>query len=111
MGFTTISSELEPRKVSDMLDRLFLRFDQLAEAHDVHKVETIGDAWMVRILRRHNAFAAFRQIPLTSLLPSLRLPTQSLNLFEGRDKLRERPKRGSCQADCRVCAGCDRRRE
>jgi class 3 adenylate cyclase len=46
VGFTTISSELDPQKVSNMLHRLFNRFDALAEKHQVFKVETIGDAWM-----------------------------------------------------------------
>lgn len=46
VGFTTISSEMPPEKVSDMLHRLFAKFDSLGESHAVHKVETIGDAWM-----------------------------------------------------------------
>lgn len=46
VGFTTISSTLDPRKVANMLDRLYLKFDQLSHDHDVFKVETIGDAYM-----------------------------------------------------------------
>jgi serine/threonine protein kinase len=46
VGFTTIASILSPMKVSDMLDRLYLRFDMLSLNHDVFKVETIGDAYM-----------------------------------------------------------------
>ena len=45
-GFTTISSKLSPLQVSDMLDRLYIRFDELSRHHDVFKVETIGDAYM-----------------------------------------------------------------
>jgi guanylate cyclase, other len=46
VGFTTISSSLDPRKVADMLDRLYSVFDELSIKHDVFKVETIGDSYM-----------------------------------------------------------------
>ena len=31
-------------KVSDMLDRLYTKFDAISEEHDIFKIETIGDA-------------------------------------------------------------------
>lgn len=40
--FTTISKEISPLKVSNMLDRLYLSFDKVAQKHQVFKVETIG---------------------------------------------------------------------
>lgn len=46
VSFTEIASEMSPLKVSDMLDRLYIKFDGLSRLHDVFKVETIGDAWM-----------------------------------------------------------------
>eukprot|EP00977_Amphora_coffeiformis_P024041 scaffold14974_cov195-Amphora_coffeaeformis.AAC.48 len=46
VGFTTISSKLDPRKVANLLDRLYHKFDELSEKHDLYKVETIGDAYM-----------------------------------------------------------------
>lgn len=46
VGFTSISSELEPRKVAALLDRLYTVFDELSAKHDVFKVETIGDSYM-----------------------------------------------------------------
>uniref|UniRef100_A0A6U4U0M3 guanylate cyclase n=2 Tax=Hemiselmis andersenii TaxID=464988 RepID=A0A6U4U0M3_HEMAN len=46
VGFTDISATLTPTKVSEMLDRLYTRFDALAEEHTIYKVETIGDAYM-----------------------------------------------------------------
>lgn len=46
VGFTTISSTLSPLKISDMLDRLYSKFDELSQLHDIFKVETIGDAYM-----------------------------------------------------------------
>eukprot|EP00980_Cylindrotheca_fusiformis_P006581 scaffold1387_cov103-Cylindrotheca_fusiformis.AAC.3 len=44
--FTDISRALPPVKVCQMLDRLYLAFDALANKHEVFKVETIGDAWV-----------------------------------------------------------------
>eukprot|EP00980_Cylindrotheca_fusiformis_P013261 scaffold3373_cov137-Cylindrotheca_fusiformis.AAC.21 len=46
VGFTDISSNLDPLKISDLLDRLYHSFDALSHYHDVFKVETIGDAYM-----------------------------------------------------------------
>jgi len=46
VGFTDISTKLDPLKISDMLDRLYHSFDALSDYHDVFKVETIGDAYM-----------------------------------------------------------------
>jgi class 3 adenylate cyclase len=44
--FTDLSRMLSAEKVCDMLDRLYIAFDELANKHEVFKVETIGDAWM-----------------------------------------------------------------
>eukprot|EP00980_Cylindrotheca_fusiformis_P005534 scaffold1172_cov115-Cylindrotheca_fusiformis.AAC.9 len=44
--FTDISREMPAVKVCEMLDRLYLAFDDLANKHEVFKVETIGDAWV-----------------------------------------------------------------
>lgn len=44
--FTNISQTMSPAKVCNMLDRLYLAFDELARKHEVFKVETIGDAYM-----------------------------------------------------------------
>jgi len=46
VGFTDISAELSGVEVSDMLDRLYIQFDELSQKHNVFKVETIGDAYM-----------------------------------------------------------------
>ena len=34
---------MSAEKVSDMLDRLYLAFDALADRHGVYKIDTIGD--------------------------------------------------------------------
>jgi class 3 adenylate cyclase len=42
-GFTSFSAEIEPKKVANLLDRLYTKFDDLSHDHDLFKVETIGD--------------------------------------------------------------------
>lgn len=45
-GFTSMSNDLPINSVIDMLNDMFSRFDSLTIAHNVFKVETIGDAYM-----------------------------------------------------------------
>jgi adenylate cyclase len=47
VGFTPLSEELSARDLVDLLDRVFARWDAVAEAHGVEKIKTIGDAYMV----------------------------------------------------------------
>ena len=46
VGFTSISSALDARKVSDLLNRLFRKFDRLAYIHGVQKIDVVGDAYI-----------------------------------------------------------------
>lgn len=46
VGFTPWAQRTEPERVVAFLDALFSRFDELAEAHGLEKIKTIGDAYM-----------------------------------------------------------------
>ena len=46
VGFTKISSNISATKVSDLLRRLYARFDALAAQHGVTNIDIIGDAYM-----------------------------------------------------------------
>jgi guanylate cyclase len=47
VGFTPLSERLSASDVVALLDRVFARWDELAAAHGVEKIKTIGDAYMV----------------------------------------------------------------
>ena len=62
VGFTDISSTLPPRKVANLLDRLYHAFDELSHRHDVFKVRSccvvsIDANFMLNLVWFSNALA------------------------------------------------------
>jgi class 3 adenylate cyclase/sensor domain CHASE-containing protein len=47
VDFTTMSTQVSPEQLVNMLNEVFSAFDQLAEKHGLEKIKTIGDAYMV----------------------------------------------------------------
>jgi len=47
VGFTTLSSQMEPGKLVHLLNHIFSNFDQMAEEYQLEKIKTIGDAYMI----------------------------------------------------------------
>ncbi|KAM8902670.1 guanylate cyclase soluble subunit beta-2 isoform 8-T8 [Spinachia spinachia] len=45
--FTSICAACEPIHIVHMLNSMYSKFDRLTSIHDIYKVETIGDAYMV----------------------------------------------------------------
>ncbi|MGB3514862.1 MAG: adenylate/guanylate cyclase domain-containing protein [Elainellaceae cyanobacterium] len=47
VGFTQLSTTMLPQKLVSLLNGIFSAFDQLCEKHDLEKIKTIGDPYMV----------------------------------------------------------------
>ncbi|XP_072549606.1 retinal guanylyl cyclase 1 [Salminus brasiliensis] len=79
VGFTTISALSEPIEVVDLLNDLYTSFDSIIGMHDVYKVETIGDAYMVasgvptRNDNRHAAEMANMSLDILSCIGTFRM--------------------------------------
>jgi PAS domain S-box-containing protein len=46
VGFTSMSSTMEPHEVVSMLNELFSMFDEVVEEYGLNKIKTIGDCYM-----------------------------------------------------------------
>jgi adenylate cyclase len=47
VDFTPLASQMSPTKLVNLLNEIFSSFDQLAQQHNLEKIKTIGDAYMV----------------------------------------------------------------
>ncbi len=47
VGFTALSTRLSPTGLVELLNRMFSRFDELADHNGLEKIKTIGDSYMV----------------------------------------------------------------
>lgn len=47
VGFTELSTTIEPCQLVEKLNQIFLAFDKLTEKHQLEKIKTIGDAYML----------------------------------------------------------------
>ncbi|HEY9837105.1 MAG TPA: adenylate/guanylate cyclase domain-containing protein [Vampirovibrionales bacterium] len=47
VGFTELSSHISPWELVELLNQIFSEFDALADLHQLEKIKTIGDAYMV----------------------------------------------------------------
>ncbi len=47
VGFTPLTERLSASEIVSLLDRVFARWDELADSHGTEKIKTIGDAYMV----------------------------------------------------------------
>src|SRR5207237_5270464 len=47
VAFTPLSARLSPTELVESLNRVFSGFDELADHHNLEKIKTIGDSYMV----------------------------------------------------------------
>lgn len=47
VDFTPMSAEMSPKAMVELLNEIFTHFDSLVEKHDLEKIKTIGDCYMV----------------------------------------------------------------
>lgn len=79
VGFTTLCHYSTPMEVVDMLNDIYKNFDCILDNHDVYKVETIGDAYMVasglprRNGNRHAVDIAYMALDILAFMGTFQL--------------------------------------
>ena len=83
-GFTRLAEAMEPAALIQLLDEYFTKFDELAVAHGMEKLKTIGDSYMcVGGLPETN-----RTHPIDACLMGLAMQTLVGQMKRQRDKFR-----------------------
>ena len=81
VGFTSICDSISPKAVGDMLNRLYLLFDNLAIKYAIHKQEIVGDCWVGAtnlLIDQANDFAArLATFALELITAAARTPVQT----------------------------------
>ncbi len=84
VGFTKLSEKIYPKELVCLLNEIFSSFDRLTDKHDLEKIKTIGDAYMVvggLPIPRDNSAEAIAEIALDMLAEIARFNLEkNLNL-------------------------------
>lgn len=84
VGFTQLSEKISPSELVGLLNEIFSSFDRLTDKHDLEKIKTIGDAYMVvggLPIPRDNNAEAIAEIALDMLTEIARFNLEkNLNL-------------------------------
>jgi len=67
VGFTTLSDELPPERMVELLNEVFTYFDDLCASYDVEKIRTIGDSYLVAAgvpVERHDHAHAIARVAI-----------------------------------------------
>ncbi|CAI5452064.1 unnamed protein product [Caenorhabditis angaria] len=92
VSFTTLAGKCTPLQVVNLLNDLYTIFDGIIDQHDVYKVETIGDGYLVvsglphRNGNEHSRHIASMSIAFISSLTNFRiphLPNEKINIRVG----------------------------
>ncbi|XP_048247978.1 uncharacterized protein LOC124112689 [Haliotis rufescens] len=87
-GFTRISTECSPLEIVSLLNHLYTAIDERLDNHEVYKVETINDSYMVasglpnRIGNRHSAEVAALALDLLHMMAQRRFSTPGERLIQ-----------------------------
>jgi len=76
--FTAHSEHLEPEALTDLIEGVFARFDDLAEMYDLTKIKTIGDSYMAVAFASPNEHSS-AQHGITVELRAVRCALDMLN--------------------------------
>ncbi len=76
VGFTAYAAEHSPDSVVETLNRIYTRFDAIAQRHGLEKIKTIGDAYMAvggvpLPLEKHAEAAAMAALDMQAVLPEI----------------------------------------